>query len=101
MFTQEFFRDIADHLHQPGVLFFNSYQEFLRTGAEVFPHLLCVREALYQQAFFYFTNFPLLSEQEAQFYEAFPRQFPGRIYTNNKVHRITLDTSAPKAACLS
>ena len=101
MFTKEFFTDIYEHLQQPGVLFFNSYQEFLRTGAEVFEHLLCVKEHAYEQAFFFFTNFALPQEQSTRFYEAFPRQQSGRIYTNNKVYQVSPATSPPKERCLS
>lgn len=100
MFTREFFVDIYNHLEKPGVLFFNSYQEFLPTGANVFDHLYCVKDSAYAQAFYFFTNFTLSREKRELFYEAFPLRQPGRIYTNNKVYRVSPPVQTPKEECL-
>jgi spermidine synthase len=100
MFTKEFFTDIYKHLKNPGVLFFNSYQEFLHTGADVFNHTICIQNPSYEKSFFFFTNFALPKEKDALFYEAFPLRQPGRIYTNNKVYRVSPATQAVKESCL-
>jgi spermidine synthase len=101
MFTREFFEDIYKHLQNPGVMFFNSYQEFLRTGADVFDHLFCVKNHEYEKSFFFFTNFALTQEKHEQFYEAFPTKQAGRVYTNNKVYRILPTISTVREQCLS
>jgi spermidine synthase len=101
MFTREFFEDIYKRLRNPGVMFFNSYQEFLRTGADVFDHLVCVKKPEYETSFFFFTNFIPTPEKSEQFYEAFPTKQAGHVYTNNKVYHILPTIPAARERCLS
>jgi spermidine synthase len=101
MFTREFFEDIYKYLQNPGVMFFNSYQEFLRTGADVFDHLFCVKNLEYEKSFFFFTNFSPTQEKSGQFYEAFPTKQTGRVYTNGKVYRVEPSTPNVREECLS
>jgi spermidine synthase len=101
MFTREFFEDIYKRLRTPGVMFFNSYQEFLRTGADVFDHLFCVKNREYEASFFFFTNFSPTQEKSEQFYEAFPAKHAGHVYTNSKVYRVLPSVPAVKERCLS